>query len=295
MTRICPTCKSVLGHNDVYFCSNCGNPLPADLIKTIQKPSLTIKVEAKPRSTFSFDWQKFNPLVILFLSFIITGGFLFIGYRLFRLNIFMNIFHIKNSQKNTVINSSASIVASTANVIRLPTDFAEGDFNQGNLNSYVPSDVDLLVEGNDISKFADSLLSSGLKIDEKFTSAYQQNKEKLKPSFVLFVKKTGGKYNYGLVIESNTFEPLIITNDTGISNEIPEVLKGMVKGIKLNPVFAAAKSATPSKGQFLIVVTNINGRAYLYNLLENNLPENLRQIIVKFLDSKLDYAVVIKG
>ncbi len=295
MSRICPSCKSLLGYYDVYFCSSCGNPLPNELVKTDRKFTRAIKInrEEKASVVSSIDWKKLKPLMSFFVITVFIGTLAFLGIKLMNSSTIFKAF-LSTAPMVAVNTPAAAIPSSTANTISVETDFNDGDFDHDDLRVYVPGNVDLYVEGNDLDKFANSLVAADLALDSKFLTFYEKNKTQFKPSFIMFVKKLDNGYAYGFVVETSSPQPVVITNDLTISSSISDVSKGIEKSIKYNPIYAAAKSATPKAGQFFIVVTSKNGRAFLYNLIEQKIPVDLLRILNKFLDSKLDYAVVLK-
>lgn len=67
----------------------------------------------------------------------------------------------------------------------------------------------------------------------------------------------------------------------------------MGKNLTLNPIYASAKLTLPKEGKLFILPITKNGRGFLFQLLDKKLTEEMSVIVNSFLDSKLDYAVVL--
>jgi hypothetical protein len=85
---------------------------------------------------------------------------------------------------------------------------------------------------------------------------------------------------------------VLVTEKTALE-EIEDVSKGLGKNLTLNPVYASAKITLPKEGKLFILPITKNGRGFMFQLLDKNLTEEMSAIVNSFLDSKLDYAVVL--
>ena len=127
-----------------------------------------------------------------------------------------------------------------------------------------------------------------------------------------FVIKNPADYTYGIVfslkdasnkIDKNELEKnnnvvfldnyVVLTTKTDMIEDLKEIGKGNEKSLVLNPVYASAKSILPKQGKLFILPLTKNGNGFLYQLLDKKVTDQMFSIINSFLDSKLDYAVVI--
>jgi hypothetical protein len=77
------------------------------------------------------------------------------------------------------------------------------------------------------------------------------------------------------------------------AEEVKDVVDGLGKNLALNPIYASAKLTLPKEGKLFILPITKNGRGFLFQLLDKKLTEEMSVIVNSFLDSKLDYAVVL--
>jgi len=317
MTRICPACKGTLGTYDNYFCSACGSQLPPELVRVdrfqrrivktqleVTRFSKILEVVSSPKSKkIAFR----SAIAFAAIVFLYLGGksVWFYGQKFWR-------------QENKTIETKAGGVFKPGESAKKISPYAldakisylDGELGLDNIISYIPSDVDLYIEGYDISKFGDSLTGFNPNTSLDYKDLFEDIETKIDPHFAFFIKKFADEYSSGFIVIpasgpiqlSKTYgnikivdlgKALVISEKEELTKEVGDVVKGNTKNLSLN-LYASAKPNVPSRAQFFILPTTRNGKAYLFKLLEEKLPDDLKLVLNKFLDSKLDYAVVIK-
>lgn len=333
MTRICPFCKSKLGMYDRYFCTSCGNSLPVELTESGSSEKKVIKHEVpspKP-SPINLEkirgkkipWEKVANYSVIVFSFL---ALTLVIYRFLLPNITLinkpkgSIGTRESTDSKKVeegITGKVSqtqpapitINAASKNVISPNCSFTQGSLMDQNLAKVVPYEVDLYIEAVDSYFFTKEILDSGIISDEKFTSFIKTYQNDFVGNLGFFVTKNSEKYSYGMVFmlkgeqdkekmkkDNNVVisgSVIILVTDASAIEEFGEVEKGLEKSLVLNPIYASAKSILPKEGKLFILPITLNGEGFLYQLLDKKLTDGMFSIVNTFLDSKLDYAVVL--
>jgi hypothetical protein len=283
-----------------------GQPAPVDTIvgtaagivaETGTKPVLTVKK--------------------IFL-FVYSAGLIGLSFLLF--TIFQKSLLAPN--KNTLVIPSQTVSVSTSSVvpqkaevqnskyvIKPECSFLEGALFDAGLIKLVPFDVDLFFETSDPQKFMADITGSSIVSDTKFKKFAEDNKDNFTGPSGLFVIKRSDGYIYGFVTKLKAVTPAtetekdpntlsingftIATTDGTILNDVKDAGAEISKNLGQNPVYASAKSVLPKEGRLAIISITKNGNGFLYQLLDKKLTVEFLTIVNSFLDSKLDYAVVL--
>jgi len=334
MIRICPFCKAKLGLHDRYFCTSCGNNLPAELIESAShqnkiikheskntpklsiKPSITVRIP-KPSRNF------IEKIGTVFLSAGFSALIALITYTFLAPRIIYkdSIPYIQsgstkqsgvmttNKNVQNIVGQNKDVSATSQKVINPICSFSSGNILDPNLAKHIPYTADLYMESFDSKSFLKDIIDSDIVSDTKFVNFYNTQKENFMGTLGFFVIKNPTDYTYGIVLSlkdsSNKTEIeknnniiffdnyIVMTTKIEIIEDLMEVSKGTEKSLVLNPVYASAKSVLPKEGKLLILPLTRNGNGFLYQLLDKKLTDQMFSIINNFLDSKLDYAVVL--
>ncbi len=202
ISRICPNCNSYLGDFDNYFCSVCGNELPASLTKlsvslkirefSALKPLLaTTKKEAqakkKPMVVLEEEGPKkrrsFNENMTILLSVVV----IVLSVLFFVLYIHINFFRTPS----TVVVETP-VKAPSPKVVDLELDFKETDFGKTALLNFVPSQAVLYIEIADVMAVSKEFVTPELVglSEEDFTNLVSL----VQNEFILFSYKVDNKY-----------------------------------------------------------------------------------------------------
>jgi hypothetical protein len=321
MTRICPFCKAKLGLHDRYFCTSCGNNLPAELVESSSQQHKIVKHQVKDSRKPLVNIHVPKPskkiaekIGTVFLSAGSSALIALITYTLLAPRIVYknNIPYIKENQEknsNVITNQNNTVTPVNQKVINPSCNYLTGKITDANLTNLVPYTADLYMEAYDSISFLKEIVDSGIVDDVKFTSFYNSQKENLTGPLGFFVSKNPSDYTYGIVfllndtakkteLESSynivfTDNYAVLTTKTDVIEDLKEIGKGTEKSLTQNPVYASAKSILPKEGKLVIIPITKNGNGFLYQILDKKLTDQFYTIINSFLDSRLDYAVVL--
>lgn len=204
-------------------------------------------------------------------------------------------------------------VQNTKYVIKPACSFLEGALFNADLIKLVPFDTDMFFETSDPQKFMAAVMGSSIVSETKFKKFAEDNKDNFTGASGLFIVKKADGYVYGFVTKLKTTGAAagsttgaekdsnvlsingftVVTTDSTILSEVEDAGAGISKNLGQNPVYASAKSVLPKEGKLAIISVTKNGNGFLYQLLDKKLTEEFLTIVNSFLDSKLDYAVVL--
>ncbi len=317
MVRICPFCRSKLGLYDRYFCTSCGNTLPAELTESKRYEKKVIEHEdAKVFHGPKIDLKKIIYPLLLLVS---TVTLAFVWYSLLLPPIIGRTLTY-TLQKNAEVLKTVEqgipgktvvtpAVITSQNVITPSCSFSSGSLIDPDLEKLVPYDVDLYMESDDPKAFLRGLIDSGIVSDSKFKAFYDAQKVNFLGPAGFFVTKYSSGYIYGIAFMlkdvsgkdklsgeyniSFSGNYAVLVTDKSAMEEIKDVVDGLGKNLALNPIYASAKLTLPKEGKLFILPITKNGRGFLFQLLDKNLTGEMSVIVNSFLDSKLDYAVVL--
>lgn len=211
------------------------------------------------------------------------------------------------------ITSSGSLptenIIKSKYVLETQSTLVSGSFSGTDLVKFAPYDTVLYIEANDGKNFAEQLEDSDL-IKNDLISKFVSDNEKYfsgpaaffvvqkenKNIQVLVLKIDENKFLTGkdlekLTLYSNGF--LVLAENENIIPDIKDSLEGLTKSFSLNASFASARSLLPSSGKVEIITTGRAGKAYLFQNIDINSQDGLVSVLGEFLDSGLDYAVII--
>jgi len=316
MVRTCPFCKSHLSLSDKFFCSECGEALPQDLVvhnnpksKTLEFVSSIVpkKTIAGVNRTSTYKKNKIKVLLLIVVTLLIPVLALF----LFEKTAVMINKMVMPSNAQSIVTSSKETVGEQNNnfVIHPKCSFSEGILLNTDLVKLIPFNADFYLESQDSVGLFKELIDSEIITEPKFVSFYDEYKNSLSNSLGFFVMKKPSEYVYGIVSKAQNLnisqeemakysaskvgEFVVLTTDSTVMSDVKDASVGTAKNFSLNPTYASAKLLLPKKGKLVILPASKVGKGYLFQLLDNNPSSNILLIVNEFLDSKLDYAVVL--
>jgi hypothetical protein len=221
-----------------------------------------------------------------------------------------------------VVRESSASVQAISPVTQLPAQiqnnkyvinpvctFSEGVLFNSDLIKVIPFDTDLFFETSDPKKFMDEFLSSNIITDQKFIKFSNDNKDNFTGPSGLFIIKKSDIYIYGFVSKLKTVpnmvelakeydvvlinDFIVLTTDKEVLADVEDAGNGISKNLGQNPTYASAKSVLIKDGHLAIIPITKLGNGFLYQLLDKKLSDEMSSIVNNFLDSKLDYAVVL--
>jgi len=194
MSRICPTCNVTLGSYDNYFCSNCGSVLPQEIVVT--SPNLRAKVFVPSysvgKSKFSLDFiylpssRKLAAFLFVICAFLLAS----FGFIKFYPKLREIAFSKNNSAKPNLDSDAGKQKALDLN-IQLKSSL----FGSDRMAEYIPSDVALYLETDDLKQFIDLYVNdSGLNKD-----LINKIAPLLGDHFAFFVTQSKGEYDWNFI------------------------------------------------------------------------------------------------
>ena len=326
ISRICPNCNSYLGDFDNYFCSVCGNELPASLTKlsvslkirefTALKPLLSAtkkeaQVKKKPMAILEEDGPKkrrsFNENMTILLSLVV----IVLSVLFFVLYTYINFFKQVNQ---AVVESPVRVKADK--IVDLDFDFKETELGKTSLLNFVPSQTVLYMEVADAPAVAKEFATPELVglSEEDFTnlSSLIQNE------FILFSYKIDNKYywvgvfnlvdakktefllksfkhdNYKFMIEDGF---LLVFQGDASQKSIDTVLavkRGQALKLTLNPQYIKDIDSLELSGQARILFLDKTAGQDIFKNLGLNYLETKIQSFDKILETGFNALVVKK-
>jgi hypothetical protein len=327
MVRICPSCKSHLSRYDRFFCTNCGETLPGNLIDTAGIE--TKKLEVSAGGVVNIDAGQ--PAVVSLNAAITTGitnkGIFILLYSTILVAVSFTLYLMfqkalpapnraltGDTPRPVVSATSPSVQPESENqtnkyVITPVCTFSEGALFNPDLIKLVPFDTDLFFETPDPQKLIGEFLTSNITADTKFNEFAETNKNNFTGPSGFFIIRRSESYIYGFVTGLNSNINLdvvgkgynvlslngfiVLTTDNSLLAEIKDAGDGISKNLGQNPVYASAKAGLGKEGRLSIIPVTKAGAGYMYQLLDKKLSEEMLSVVNSFLNSKLDYAVVL--
>ena len=322
--RICPKCNSILGSFDNFFCSSCGSPLeggnvkePSDFIRVVTVDGE--KKKNRQEKEFTSAAPKVSHTKEIKKATFIVGFVILIGLPLiwaltkiktfnFQFNLFKPSPDISSLTQTQIKKVDTSV--SNQNILKLNTQYKSGEFNLEPIANYVPYYIDIYFESYDFGSTA----TQYLEFDKSVFELVDSLKPLIKPHFAAFSKSQVKGYNWTLIFliqddkkdledlelpKSSVLaiermgEILVVSNDPSIITEVKEAKEKTVRNLTLNPQFVLARSKTPKSGQIFIAALTKGGQDYLYQLAQQNLPEDFKKILDGFVKLGQDGAVVL--
>lgn len=187
--------------------------------------------------------------------------------------------------------------------------FATGAFSDSGLAKFVPYEAILFLEVPDRGLFLTQVFDSKLFVDKNVQDFMETNVKNFSGPLGFFVMKEEAGYSFVFVSKLATekivlqkgdeefvFQSdgyVVVTSQKKLMPEFQDITAGLSKSFVLNPTYASARSVLPKEGKLEIVAVGRNGKSYLYQILESDLSLDINSAVSAFLDSGLDYAVVL--
>ena len=271
MERTCPVCREGLGIVGNYFCFRCGAKLPQELtsadVRTYLKGHLTPPLFIV-KEEFSKDILKLKTSYIVFILVIIllTASAMFLS----RLNAI-------TKKRSTPVKE----VLVDERILKTDADLPLASFGNQSLSSLIPPDVDLYVEGFDISKFLSSFTNLPLSTSVPKTDLKLSDVETLLDrQYVIFSRikdknGSGRKRVWGFLSKAKNNEKLsvlaeatkessfsarlvddylVVSNDSEVFEDVKRAKGKTILSFSLNSKYATAKNSVPSQGKLLILL-----------------------------------------
>ena len=289
-TRICPGCSTPLGNYDSYFCSVCGEHLPAELIP-LSKPKHTEVLAAKPALGL-FGKHVFAKVgVAVFLC--VLGFFGYKAFLLPGLSLFINSLSSKESPLPQQPGASITFGVSPN----------PGVFGSHEILTYVPADIDLYFESfalhsflSETSGFDPKLagLAQGL-FEEHFAVFARADAWTVilvpKDTKVLseILKDAQPGYWFYRVYDNK----LIITNNEFVFADVEAAKKETVKNVKQTPSFARASAKLPNEGNGMLVFITPQGKKLLEDLKTGSDNARLKAALSTLSEKGYDEAIIV--
>ncbi|MFZ5424511.1 MAG: hypothetical protein ACOZAO_01805 [Patescibacteria group bacterium] len=306
MSRVCSNCNSTLGNYDSFFCSECGNLLPENVVRI--DPGLRTKV-------FEPQYQKVASKHSNNLNKVFNKSTVKLFLTLLPLFLLAVVLYLGIPFINALINTktlSVELVELPTNlsVIEVENDLHEDFFGADLIDSYVPFDADLYVEINDLQGVLNSYVqdtSLGDDFSKEFLSQVSDH-------FAIFAIVDESNVSWGAVfipnspdeiatlvnsVENSTWKfklignRLIVANNDQIFNEVEAVSTKLSRSLSLNPSYARVKAVLPKSGKSLIMFVGDEGFQSLNTINPNSVTPEMLDIINLVAESNLQ-AVVIK-
>src|SRR3989339_847536 len=196
MVRICPNCNSRLLDYEYFFCTSCGNPLPDNLVlknrnfrhvfdftPEISKKGVTPShfAEVLLRAGQILNLQAVLLILVIMAAFVVIFNLLFTKYGLGNL-----IFPAKAILKGNPLAVSKVV---GKNSLDLGTNYQSHIFGADKIIEYVPSDIDLYLEANDLK----ALTNIFAYFKPEYKLLVEQMKGRYTSHFVVYGKSSGEK------------------------------------------------------------------------------------------------------
>jgi hypothetical protein len=307
MIRICPNCKAKLGSFDNYFCSECGNALPQELVLVNVRFKQTIEIEQEPGKTdillksFKESLTKVFTVANMGETLLAITLLAAVGYPTYTLMQRM----INTLNTSPVIVPVSKVEQSTSSSLAIKSTYKVGSFNPTFAN-YVPYDADTYVEIADFRGFAEDYAL----YDKAYAQLVADLEKSISPSFGAFLKN--GAWTCILLPNDRDFDvsvinlsnypwlkakvvtnALVITTDETVLKDVEDSKGGITKNLSLNSKFVTGRSKLSSQGKIMIVNLTSKGMAQLESLRDKNIPVNFKTLLNTFINSKVDSTVVL--
>ena len=317
MSRICPKCKVKLGGYDRFFCTSCGEPLPTDLVNRdwifsrIANFATSSKEKSESKSKFNFNsvvdrlkiFVNVKSIVAAIFSVFFTVGFsYFIQYKLDK-----NLF---NGQ-DVANKITGAPVEYSKNVVEVPLNWEVNTFGIDSIMEFVPFDSDIVIEGNDLTKFG----AAYSEIDPVYKNLATFINGRAEQHFVFFAKDINGEYAWSLIyfplkpdfsisgdlVTKYTWlkfwknDPIaLVTTQESILSEVSDTKGKTVKNFTQRPIYASTHATSPKNGKLFIYLTNQKAKDYFLTLKTlQKLPKDLQMVVESVGKTNSDYSIIL--
>lgn len=306
--RFCPNCKVRLGSNDHYFCHVCGAELPEELVIPGENNVRVMDVPERKHvfPNYKEKIQAVTKDVVHILNVkeivmvLILGGLVGIPVYLW-LNNFTS--YVSTPIVDETVTPKLEVKAP---VVELNEEYQEHIFGSNTITDYVPYDVDLYIEGHDFPKMS--------KIFEEYDPGYTPLFEKLvpvvDPHFGAFLTKVEEEYVWTLIlfpyedlldqnfdygdiswINTQRIDESLIVSTKVTFDLVRDAKMKITKNLAINPVYDKFIKESPKSGSLQIIAFTQGGRLALQQLLSQDIPQEMREVVTKYLETKSDNVV----
>ena len=299
MSRICPACNINLGSYDNYFCSNCGNKLPQEMVST--NPDLRAKVFVP---SYLVVKKKFSLDFIYLPSFKKSVAFVFI-ICVFLFSSFSFIkFYPRLRQlafgKNNLVKPKINSDMGKQAPLDLDLELKSSLFGSDRIAEYVPEEVILYLEADDLKKFIELYArDSGLGKDlinkiapllgDHFAFFVTLNEGEYDWNFIFIpkdeqklsieLKNTDEKYwNFGIVEGK-----LVMASNKRVIEDVRLAKNKISLNMSLSTSYVKEKQNLLPKGQVLIILFSDEGVSALEVIKGFKVSSNLINTINRVL------------
>lgn len=267
-SRTCPNCKSLLGLNDYYFCSNCGTVLSADLVQkpSVVKTSLYV-VSQSPFAKFSHE------LLLKFqkeTSKHLTKKNVFLGFVAVLIISNLILFLLLTNKSFFFPGKENKVAVNVPNVLDLGLGTSSGVFGAQSISQFVPKNAGFYLEGFDYKGLLNKYLPNAVPYRENIL----RSQNLLDGHFVIFSTKVNGYWewtgiftptdpravqaeleavNLGSLKYKFMEDKLVITSKEEILKDVEDSGNNTALNVTLSPPFAVTKAKLPKDGQLLIM------------------------------------------
>jgi len=317
MSRICPKCKAKLGGYDRFFCTSCGEPLSADLVNRdwvfsrIANFATSSKEKNESKSKFNFNgvvdrlkiFMNVKSIVAAVFSVLfIINVFYFVQYRLGK-----DLFN----DQDVANKITGAPIEYSKNVVEVPLNWEIDTFGIDNIMEFVPFDSDIVIEGNDLTKFG----AAYSEIDSAYKNLAMFIDGRTEQHFVFFAKDINGEYAWSLIYfplnsDFNISEDLVtkyawlkfwkndpialVTTQESILSEVSDAKGKTTKNFTQRPIYASTRVTSPKNGKLSIYLTNQKAKNYFLTLkILSKLPKDLQMVVESVSKTNSDYSIIL--
>ncbi|OGC70191.1 hypothetical protein A2415_00780 [candidate division WWE3 bacterium RIFOXYC1_FULL_39_7] len=315
MARICPNCKNKLGVFDYYFCSNCGETLSVDQLNTDASFKKVINFVPPKRKGAEFVnnlkpvFQQVSHVINLKLILAVLLALIAIGFPTYVLIEKFQLGKGLNLKRDVSDSIDLTGIGASQNSLKLSLNLKSHVFGTDKIAEYIPYDIDLYVEGQDLHKLGELLSES----DPYYTDLVNSLQKDFGVHFAIFAKETEGQINWGLVLipldstgevnldiseyswlkAARVEGAYVISNNETMLLSVNEAKAKISRNLQMHPKYILSKNALPKSGQFYILALTPKGKEFVSQLDKSiKAPDLFRNVVNSYSKSNLDDVVV---
>lgn len=287
MERICPKCSNKLQPTDNYFCSNCGEKLPEELIFVsnnvrVKKYVPTEKSPDKELNGYKKTNRINKNLIFVFLLLIIIGGSLTFILKSGIVKLILSETSVGVKLENNVskiIDSDSKEGAQISLNLSLPTlSFGKKEFP-----NHIPSSVSFYFEGTSLTDVLKLSLfdpdneelrnAAKLVLEPEFSGFLYKDEEDIMWGFLftpkdsriaeeLLADKLGDKWEIAFISDY-----IVVANDLRVFDQVKSVDANLIPSLSKNPEFLTLRKHLALEGQFQLCFLNEDARDDIRNTM----------------------------
>ncbi|OGC57487.1 hypothetical protein A3H26_01320 [candidate division WWE3 bacterium RIFCSPLOWO2_12_FULL_36_10] len=308
MSRICPTCNTILGSYDNYFCSNCGSTLPQEI--AVSSPNLRARVYAPSyltgKNKFSFDFIHFPSFKKSIAFVFVVCAFLAVSFGFIKFYpALMKIVSSKDHLKKPSLDSDLG----KQKALDLDIQLKSSTFGSDKIAEYIPENVVLYLETDDLKKLIE-IYAGGSGLNKELINNVAPL---LGDHFAFFVTKDKGEFDWNFIFaprdaqESNkrlkdinerywnfgiVEGKLVMTSNKKVIEDVRLAKNKISLNMSLNSSYVKEKQKLLPKGQVLIILFSNDGvnalekikgfkvNAGLINTIDRILKTGLKSLVI---------------